>query len=86
MNRHFCAVPHAFIPCRSSCSPSASFLCLLDEAPTTTVHSQNVCISLANGHHYDILADKAQTIVLALKNINSKAKRDAAEAEDHGED
>jgi hypothetical protein len=32
--------------------------------------------------------DKVQTIVLALKNINSKAKRDAAdvaEAEDHGE-
>jgi len=52
------------------------------------MHSQNVCISSADGRRYDILADKAQTIVLALKNINSKAKQDAAdvgEAEDHGE-
>jgi hypothetical protein len=61
----------------------------LDEAPTTTMHSQNVRISLADGRRYDILADKAQTIVLALKNINSKAERnaaDAAEAADRGED
>jgi hypothetical protein len=50
----------------------------LDEASTTTIHSQNVHISSADGHHYNILVDKAQTIVLALKNINSKAKRDAA--------
>ena len=86
------------LPRRSSCShslqirqftllPSASFLCLLDKAPTTTTHSQNVRISLADGRRYDILADKAQTVVLALKNIDSKAERDAAdaaEAEDRG--
>jgi hypothetical protein len=61
----------------------------LNKAPTTTTHSQNVRISLADGRCYDILADKAQTVVLALKNINSKAERDAAdaaEAEDRGED
>ena len=61
----------------------------MDEAPTTTMHSQNVRISSADGRRYNILADKAQTIVLALKNINSKAERDAAdaaEAEDRRED
>jgi len=61
----------------------------LNEALTTTMHSQNVQISLADGRRYNILTDKAQTIVLALKNINSKAKwdaADAAEAEDCRED
>jgi hypothetical protein len=92
MSRHFRAVPHAFNSLQIrlfTLLPSASFLCLLDEAPTTTMHSQNVRISLADGRRYDILTDKAQTIVLALKNINSKAERDAAdaaEAEDRGED
>ena len=59
------------------------------EAPTTTMHSQNVRISSADGRCYNILADKAQTVVLALKNINSKAERDpadVAEAEDCRED
>ena len=53
------------------------------------MHSQNVWISLADGRRYNNLTDKAQNIVLALKNINSKAEWDAvdaAEAEDHGED
>ena len=53
------------------------------------MHSQNVRISLADGRRYDILADKAQTIVLALKNINSKAEwdpADVAEAENCRED
>ena len=59
------------------------------EAPTTTMHPQNVRISSADGCCYNILVDKAQTIVLALKNINSKAKQDpadVAEAEDCKED
>jgi len=91
MSQHFHTILHAFNSLQIqpfTLFPSTSFLCLLDEAPTTIMHSQNVHISLADGHHHNILVDKAQTIVLALKNINSKAEWDAAnvaEDEDCGE-
>ena len=78
MSQHFHTILHAFnsLQIQSfTLLPSTSFLCLLDEALTTTMHSQNIRIY---GHHYNILVDKAQTIVLALKNINSKAEWDAA--------
>jgi hypothetical protein len=53
--------------------PSTSFLCILDESPTTLVGSQNLQISLTDGNRYDNLQGKAQNLVLALKNINSAA-------------
>lgn len=62
--------------------PSASFLCLLDEAPTTLVSSHNLRISLTDGNRFDILQGKAQNIVLALKNLNSKATREPESGEE----
>ena len=58
--------------------PSASFLCVLDETPTTLMGSRNLRISLADGNRYDKLTDKVQNIILALKNMNSKAAKEAA--------
>ena len=51
--------------------------------PTTMVGSHNLWISLADGNRFDILESKAQKIVLALKNLNSKV---AQEAENGDED
>ena len=46
--------------------------------------SQNLWISLADGNRYDKLQGKVQNIVMALKNMNSKAAKEAAA--DDGED
>ena len=86
ISRHFRAIPQAMNSLQISQFthlPSTSFLCLLDEAPTTMVGSHNLRISLADGNRFDILESKAQKIVLALKNLNSKA---AQETENGDED
>jgi hypothetical protein len=62
--------------------PSASFLCLLDEAPTTLVSSHNLRISLTDGNRFDGLQGKAQNIMFALKNHNSKAVWEAESGEE----
>jgi len=80
ISRHFHPIPQAmnymqisqFAPL-----PSASFLCILDEAPTTLMGSQNLRISLADGNRYDKLQGKVQNIVMALENMNSKAAKEA---------
>ena len=58
--------------------PSASFLCTLDETPTTLMGSKNLWISLTDSNRYDKLTDKVQNIILALKNMNSKAAKETA--------
>ena len=86
ISRHFRAIPQALNSLQISQFthlPSTSFLCLLDEAPTTLVGSHNLRISLTDGNRFDSLQGKAQNIVLALKNLNSRA---AQEAENEEED
>jgi hypothetical protein len=81
ISRHFRAVPQAMNTLQISqfaLLPSASFLCVLDETPTTLMGSRNLRISLADGNRYDKLTDKVQNIILALKNMNSKAAKEAA--------
>jgi hypothetical protein len=56
--------------------PLASFLFLLEEAPTTLIVSGNLQISLSDGYRYDKLQRKVQNIVLTLKNVNSKAAKE----------
>ena len=48
-----------------------------DKAPTTLTGFQNLQISLADGNRYDKLQDKVQNIIMALKNMNSKAAEEA---------
>ena len=55
-----------------------------DKAPTTLMGSQNLRISLADGNRYDKLQSKVQNIIMALKNMNSKAAEEAVV--DDGED
>jgi hypothetical protein len=86
ISRHFRAIPQALNSLQISQFthlPSTSFLCLLDEAPTTLIGSHNLRISLTDGNRFDCLQGKAQNIVLALKNLNSRA---AQEAENEEED
>jgi hypothetical protein len=85
ISRHFRAVPQAMAALQISQFahlPSTSFLCLLDESPTTLVGSQNLRISLTDGNRYDNLQGKAQNLVLALENINSAAQETDSEDED----
>jgi hypothetical protein len=74
--------PHALQISQFMHLPSASFLCLLDEAPTTLVSSHNLWVLLTDGNRFDTLQGKAQNIVLALKNLNSKAAWEAESGEE----
>jgi hypothetical protein len=47
--------------------------------------SQNLWISLADGNRHDKLQGKVQNFIIALKNMNSKAAKDAA-ADDNEDD
>ena len=58
--------------------PSVSFLCTLDETPTILMGSKNLQIALTDGNRYDKPTEKVQNTILALKNLNSKAAKEAA--------
>jgi hypothetical protein len=79
ISRHFRAVPQAmatFQIGQFTHLPSMFFLCLLDESPTTLIGSHNLWISQADGNQFDKLQGKVQNLTLALKNINSRARRE----------
>ena len=53
--------------------------CVVSERSNDTI---NIQISLTDGNRFDCLQGKAQNIVLALKNLNSRAAQEAENEEE----
>ena len=78
IGRQFHAVPQALTWLQVNqfaLMPSASFLCMLDDAPWRVMETQNIQISASDRTRFDRLTKRNQQIILVIKSINSRPRK-----------